>query len=582
MNELRNLWPWLGVSVKGIALAVLLGVGALGSALGLAAVSAWLIARASQMPDVMTLSIAAVGVRTFGISRGLLRYLERLASHSVALQGAERLRERIYLALADHPRFSAQNYRRGDLLNRVSQDVDEVSLVVVRSVLPALVTAVLTVGAAILTGVFLPSAGLVLLICLIIAAVVAPWLTVRAVRATEVASVGFLAEISAHTLTVLEGSAQLRVQGRNAGALARLQTADQGLTRVSDAAARPAAWAAGISSAAAGLAIIATLLLAIPAVSAAELAPVELAVVALLPLAAFEAASAMPGALVQLHRSAAAAARIWRLVAQGPEVSSTGLGEVVRTEVVQADAVRTVSPVELGWAGKAPVISNFELELYPGRLIALVGESGSGKTSALLTLAGLLPPLQGEVVHYRHDEASGSQLPGTKTGATVGFTAEDSHVFATTVLENLRVADGNLSSGDALELLSTVGLTPWLRQLPDGLDSLLGPNGTSISGGERRRLLLARALAGQHPLLALDEPLEHLDDAGASAVMHLLTQRTQAGKQGIIVATHRLSELHLADEILLLRQGRVAARGTHEELLVTDPAYLWAWQQEQS
>ncbi|RMI03593.1 thiol reductant ABC exporter subunit CydC, partial [Cellulomonas triticagri] len=224
----------LDVSPRRAVLAVLLGVLALGCAVALAATSAWLIVRASEMPPVLKLSVAAVGVRAFGIGRGLFRYLERLVSHDVALRGMARLRTTLYERLADGRPGATLALRRGDLLARVGADVDAVGDVVVRGLLPAAVAAVLGVGSAVAMGLFLPSAGITLAVCLLVAGVLAPWLAQRAARTTEAAASDARADMAATSLGLLEDASALAVQGRTAAELDRLRTADAALARATD------------------------------------------------------------------------------------------------------------------------------------------------------------------------------------------------------------------------------------------------------------------------------------------------------------------------------------------------------------
>ncbi|SDG02168.1 ATP-binding cassette, subfamily C, CydC [Cellulosimicrobium cellulans] len=592
------LWRAVGlldVRWRRVVWAVVLGMLSLGSAVGLAAAAAWLIARASQMPPVLTLSVAVVGVRAFGISRGVFRYLERLASHDVALRGMASLRANLYTALAQGSPAALVGLRRGDLLARVGADVDAVGDVVVRAFVPAGVALAVSVGSVVLVGAFLPAAGVALALCLLLAAVVAPWLSARSAREVEARGATTRAAMTATTLEILEESGPLAVSGRLGTRLDDLRATDRALARVTDDGARPAGVAAGIAALAVGLAVLASLLLGIPAVTAGTLAPVELSVIVLTPLAVFEAANTLPAAAVQLHRSRQAAARVVGLLDAPATVpgrtaspahgvgdgDAPGRARDPRTSLVLDD-------VAAGWPGTGrTVVEGVDLTLAPGRAVAVVGPSGVGKTTLLATAAGLVPEVAGRVLL---DGVATADLPREDAAHGVVLVAEDGHVFDTTVLENLRVARGDVTTEEADAALRAVGLDPWLAALPDGLETLLGPDATTVSGGERRRLLVARALLSPAPLLLLDEPAEHLDAAGADALVRHLVATTRAAqdRRGVVLATHRLSALEAVDEVLLLgvpdgapdgAPARVVARGTHAELLEL-PAYRWALDQE--
>ncbi|GIG25360.1 thiol reductant ABC exporter subunit CydC [Cellulomonas denverensis] len=564
----------LDVDRRRFALAALLGTLALGCAVALAAVSAWLITRAAQMPPVLQLSVATVGVRAFGIGRGLFRYLDRLVSHDVALRGMATLRTTLYTRLAGGRPEATLSVRRGDLLARVGADVDAVGDVVVRGLLPATVALALGVGTVAAMSAFLPVAGAILAACLVLAGVVAPWLAQRAARATEERAADARGRMAAAALGLLDDAGPLAVQGRTGAELARLREADADLARATDAGAGPAAVAAALGNLAIGIAVLGALLTGIPALAAGQLAAVELAVIVLTPLAAFEATSVLPAAAIQVHRSRTAAQRLMALLdaADAPEDDAAARPAPVAdpVDIPACGPVITARGLAVGWPGRAPVLTGLDLELRPGRSLAVVGPSGIGKTTLLLTLSGFLPPRGGELL------LDGVPLTDTDPGARLArlsLTTEDAHVFETTVLENLRVARGDATPEEARAALVTAGLGDWLAGLPDGVDTALGADGRSVSGGERRRLLLARALLSPAPLLLIDEPAEHLDPGTADRLVADLLDQSEDTTRGVLVVTHRLAPLAAADEVLLLDRGTVAARGTHQQLLAADAQY---------
>ncbi|PJI93273.1 thiol reductant ABC exporter subunit CydC [Luteimicrobium subarcticum] len=567
-TPLRRAVALLEVSPRRVLVAVLLGTLALGCAVGLAAVSAWLIARASQQPPVLTLSVAVVTVRAFGVGRGTLRYVERLASHDVALRGVARLRENLYARLSTGRAEAVAALREGDLLARTGTDADAVGDVVVRTVVPAGVAVGVSALSVAIVGVLLPEAGVALAATLLVAGVLAPWLADRGAAGTEGRSADARTRMGSAALDVLGDTGPLTVSGGVHDRATALREADRDLVRASDEGARTSAWSAALTTAATGAAVVASLVLGTSAVQSGRLTPVELAVVVLTPLAAFEAVGALPAAAVQLRRSREAAARIMALLdaaealpARAPVPVAPGPEPVPGAA---APPVLSAQDLAVGHAGTA-VLTGVDVDLAAGGTLAVVGPSGVGKTTLLLTLGGLLAPVSGHLV--RHADAA--------------WTAEDAHLFDTTVLENLRVARGDVTADEARTALAAVGLTDWLDATAAGLDTRVGAAGAAVSGGERRRLLLARALLADAPVLLVDEPAEHLDPASADAMVRTVLGLARTGRS-VVVATHHLGALAAADRVVLLAPAadggpaRVLTSGTHDELLATSADYRWA------
>ena len=573
-TALRRCISMLQVSRSGFALSLLLGVGALGSAIALGGTAAWLIARASQQPPVMYLTVAATAVRLFGISRALARYLSRLASHRVALAGMDSLRGNLYDRLSEAPTATLTSLRRGDLMTRAGADVDEVGNVVVKTLLPSLVALIVGVGTVGVVTVISPAAGAILACALIVSGIVAPALIARSVRLAETQGSQARTDIAATTLAVLEGATELSVAGTLNHAKSSLERSETRLSTALAHSARLSALARGLDVCAMGAAVIGALLIGIPQTTSGTLAQVLLAVIVLIPLSSFEGVAELAPAASQLVRSAQAAQRICAL-----------LDDEVPTKphtIPEGPTVIEARDLTIGWPGGPTLATGISLTLRPGSSLAVVGASGIGKTTLLATLTGVIPPKSGAAL-INGVPAWGADRD--QLTAHITMTAEDAHVFATTIYENLRVARASLTRDEASDLLTRAGLDEWIESLPEGIDTVIGSGGTTVSGGERRRLLMARALAAPAPVLAIDEASEHLDAATADRLMETLLM--PSADRATLVVTHRLSALDQADHVLVLAAdepggcAHVAAQGTHEDVTRTLPAYQWALEQEE-
>lgn len=574
-RAVRRAFSLLEVSPRQFAWAMFSGALSIAAAVCLAAVSAWLIARASQMPPVMDLFIATVLVRVCGISKAVFRYLGSLASHRVALYGMSTLRTRVYERLADSDTDVVTSVARGDLLARTSRDVDAVGDLVVRALQPAGVALIVSALSVTIVGVFSPATGLVLLACLLLSGILGPYLAMHGARSAERAQVADRAALATDALTMLDSASELRVTGRLSQMEEAASRTEDRIFANRDTAAVPNAIAAAINVVAMGVSVVAALVFGSQELAAGTLAAVEMAVIVLTPLAAFEATETMSQAAIQLVRSAVAAERILALL----DRAGTSADPPQATEVPDETGL-VADKLVIGWPGGPDVAGPISFDLQRGGTLAIVGPSGIGKSTLLYTLAGMIRPHSGSV---RIDGREVSALARQEATAKLTMTAEDAHIFATTVLENIRVARADVTEAEAIELLERAGLGQWLAELPDGVNTLLGSDAATISGGERRRLLLARALASKSEFLLLDEPGEHLDGETADALIRdLLRAGTdgQSRSRTIVLVTHRLSPLDAADRVVLLsrKDGRtiVTASGTHQELIDKVPEYRWA------
>ena len=542
---LRRAERALAIPPARLLAAVLAAVATLASAFALAAVSAYLVTRAWTMPPVLDLTVAVVMVRALGVSRGVFRWLERMLTHDVALRGVVSLRTSLFTALASRTDDALTRLRRGELLSRLGDDAQELGDHVIKAIVPALVAAVmLVVVLATFAPLSLPATA-AMAASLLLAAVAAPRFAHRAAALTEQAVLTTRGDVTSHSLEILDDATSLRVDGRLDGALARLAAAQAAHDAAIDRAARPAAFAAAAVPASMVLAVTGSLLAAGAAWTAGDLSAGQIGILLLLPLSSFEASTALPAAATQHARSRAAAERLDALIGEGGEVDGSAPVPAERP----ATATLTARDLTAGWSAEAPCVRGLDLDLAPGSRLAVVGPSGSGKSTLLATLAGLLAPLGGEV---SSDAASLREA--------VTMFAEDGHVFATTLRENLRVVRMDLSDDEALAALSAVDLDDWLATLPHGLDTMLGPDGTTVSGGERRRLLLARAVVRRGPVLLLDEPTEHLDTARGDALLAaLLTPGDESlvpASSTVVVVTHRPEAIPADTPVLRIGEPR--------------------------
>ncbi len=465
-----------------LALSTLLGAGAVAAAIGLIATSAWLISRSSQRPQESAVAVAIVGVQFFALSRGLCRYAERLVGHDAAFRVLSGLRVRVYERLERLAPLSLPAFRSGDLLARLVHDVDSLQDLLLR-VAPAFAIALLVGAAAVgLMALMLPAAGLILLGALILAGVGVPWLTGRLAARAEARQAAARGELTASVVDLLAGAPELVANGAAEDHLRGALETDAELTAIARAGARTTGIGQGLATLCSGLAMWGALLVGVEAVRDGRLDGVLLAGLALIPLVAFELVAGLPAATQTLQRVRRAAARVFAAIDAEPAVveptqpvTLAGVGMRTNGSNGSAQAVGHVLRVRgLGSAypgERRAALTGIDLDLSPGRRVAVVGVSGAGKSTLAGVLLRFLPYSEGSVTL---DGVEISNLAGEECRRVVGLVSQDVHVFDTTIEENLRVARREATPRELRAALAEARLLDWVDGLPDGLRTEVG------------------------------------------------------------------------------------------------------------
>ncbi len=555
-----------------VVVATLLGAGAIAADIGLLGTAAWLISKAAQHPNEATLAVAIVAVQFFGLSRGFLRYEERLVGHDAAFRLLADLRVRVYQRLERLAPSGLPSFRRGDLLARMVQDVDSMQDLVLRVVPPFGIALLVGISTVVLLWWMLPTAAAVLAVSLVLAGTVVPWLTGLLARRREMRFAAVRGDLGAAMVDLTEGAAELIAFGAADAQIRTIRSQDAELTAIASSSAGTAGIGLALTTLLAGLACWGCLMVGIPAVLSGRLGGTELAVITLIPLAAFELVVGLPVATQALQRVRQAAARVFEIFDTPAPVSEPELALALPAPPYDVE-------VRSAWARYAdavsPALDDADLSLPPGRRVAIVGPSGAGKSTLAAVLVGFLPCRAGSIT------LSGvptGRLSGDDLRTVVGLVGQDAYLFDTTVADNLRVGRRDATDDQLHDVIDRVGLADWLGDLPKGLTTEVGTHGARLSGGQRQRLAVARALLADFPVLVLDEPTEHLDPAAADALTTDLLHVTNG--RSLVLITHRLAGLESVDEILVMEQGRVVQRGTHDDLLGQAGRYSDLWWEE--
>lgn len=571
LQALRRL-----VKPRDLVWPVLAGTITLLSALSLTVVSAWLITRSWQMPPLMDITLAVTSVRALGISRAAFRYLDRLVSHDVALRTAERSRVKLWEHFVADRTLALRE--RSDIVTALGANIDALADAVVRSIVPALVALMTSLIAVIFVALLSPAAAVLLAVGLLLAGGVAPYLTYRATARSSQRRAAAMQSHAAAVEALLSDAAGLRIHGQLDEAVSAASSSSKTVAAIDDATGRANARASALSTAASVLTAVLTVVVASWLVTDSAggagggllHSPEWLTVLVLVPLAAFESVGPLPAAAQTLAQSREA------LLTLASSASESGEADAMRSAPVPTAPIHT-SPLAQNHLAVRPTLQvqdlivgypddnssntaeepaaqpaqlpmqNFEVTF--GDYREITAPSGSGKTTLLKTIAGLIPPIAGTVTItdgdgrelWRSAASAGEPHVNTEQCDLVRFIAEDEHIFATTVRDNISIGNPQVSDDDIYSVLDAVGLRNWVDAAPDGLDTILDSGADSLSGGQRRRLILTRALVSTAPILLLDEPTEHLDEE-SNHILEILRNTTDLpggrGRRTVIVVRH--------------------------------------------
>jgi len=575
-------WPW-------VALSILLGFLTVASSIGLLATSAWIIAMAALRPSVAMLQVAIVGVRFFGISRGLLRYAERLVSHQVTFRVLAQIRTWFYAAIEPLAPARLAGRHSGDLLSRIVADIGTLEHFFIRAVAPPAI-ALLTIA---LTAVILGSYDGRLIwpavSFLLFTGFLAPWFTLALARRPGRRLAEQRAALNARLVDGIQGAADLIAFRAADRMVAALRGQSDALGRTQIQLAGLSGFSAALGILCTWLAVIAVLATAIPLATAGRLAGVDLAVLALATGAGFEAVLPLPLAAQYLANSLAAGRRLFELADGGMQTSGDGVAgkRTVASSPAGKKAessgtlVKAPAPGALPYAAgsrppavhfrdvvlryapdRPPALAGVTFDVPAGSTVAVVGPSGAGKTSLINALLRFWDYEAGEItIDGREIRA----LDEEAVRGLCGVVAHDPHLFNMTVRDNLRLARPEATQEEIEAAARAAGIHDFIASLPQGYDTWIGEGGARLSGGQRQKLALARAVLKGAPLLILDEPTAHLDAQTEGEVAAGL-ERIKPGRTTIVI-THRPLFAETADQVVVIADGRVTDRGRHADLL---------------
>ena len=549
MGSVRRVLTEPGTPYARLALAGMLGLAAAAATIGLLAGSGYVVGRAALRPGLNALVGILALVEVLAFLRGPLRYGERLVGHDAALRALTGWRVWLYDCLTPRVPAALAGWRTGDLLSRAVDDVDTLQDLYLRAILPLAIA----VGAAIIgtvaVGVILPWAALALGVPLAVAIAVPGVLTWRRSGDDELAALS--GTLSADVVDALRGAPELLAFGADDAVLAAVEETARAADALDRHHARLATGVGLISQLCLAVAVASVLALGVAAVHADHLGQVMVAVLPLAVLGTFEPVAGVPLAVSRALAVRAAADRLDALADVPVPVVDPADPEPLGPGTPD---VRFAGASLRYGAGLPRALDRVDLHLPAGATLAVTGSSGAGKTSLVHALLRFWPLESGRLTVGDTDVARLSQDDARRVCALADQRA---HLFAGSVRSNLTLGRPEASADEIDAALRAARLETWVDGLPEGLDTPVGEDGVALSGGERRRLAVARALLAPGPVIVLDEPTSGLDPVLADQLLDGVVAEAAAAGRSVLLVTHRAAEAARCDATVALEAGRV-------------------------
>jgi ATP-binding cassette subfamily C protein CydCD len=573
----RRLFKLVTPFTGRILLSVFLGFATVASGVGLMATAAYIISAAALHPSIADLQVAIVGVRFFGLSRGVFRYLERLVSHDVTFRLLARWRVWFYQALEPLAPARLMRYHSADLLTRVINDIGTLENFYVRSLAPPLVALLVTLATLSIMNGFSTHLAAGLLGFLLLAGVGLPLLVYRLSHQLGQQIASARAGLSVMLVDTIQGIADLLIYGQAKSQQTSLNQASAKLNHLQYRLNGVASLHNAIGTLLSNLAMLVVLILAIQSVNLGQLDGVYLGVVSLIALTCFEALQPLPMVAQFTDSTRAAAVRLYELVDAKPQIidppQPLPLSGEADLQVSDLAFMYPLSPEEVNKSSLTAFgVSGVSFSLPIGKHIALVGPNGSGKTTLVSLLLRFWEYQQGSIRLADHEFRDYSQIDIRHHIAVI---SQDTYLFAATIKENMLIAQPQASDEQLIQACRAAQLDDFIHSLPNGLDTWIGEHGFRLSAGERQRLAIARAILKASPILILDEPTANLDPTTELAVLNSIQKLEQA--RSSLTITQRMIGMEAMDQILVIKNGRIIEQGLHHQLLASGGLYSQMW-----
>ncbi len=555
MSVIRELLKWLKPYRWPMLAAALTGFMTSGSHLGLLMISAYLLAKAALHPSIAELQIAIVGVRFFGIVRGLFRYIERLLSHRLTFRIMNSVRVKVYQMIESRPPAEYHAQASGERLSGFMQGVEQLEHFYIRIIGPLITAGLMWIVSMIIFGIFDPVIPVIISIFFLMVSIVIPWLTYRLSKRSSGNTVQRRTELTINVLDWIGGQGEIRAGGVNSLYLKKLSDVSDNYIDAQKQTALISPVHESLSGLTMNLCVAAVLIYSMPLIRNGELPGLYLPVILIGIMAGFESFMHLP-----------VAAQHWESVRLSGE-------QLLKIEPVSQDGRTRLlfRPNGTDWlfdnitfhydSHLPPVFKDFSLSIRHKKT-AIIGPSGCGKSTLSGLMLRLVDPDRGTILL---GGANLMTIEQDELSSMISIGNQNAYMLNGTIRENILLGQPDACDNDIISAARTARIHDRIIQLPEGYDTPVGQYGYRLSGGERQRIILARAFIRRSDVLILDEPTAHLDPENEERIFDAVWKMNQYSK--IIVITHQIAWLEPADHIIVLNDGKIIEQGNHHDLL---------------
>jgi ATP-binding cassette, subfamily C, bacterial CydC len=562
MSKEKWIFPYLQQYRGLIFLAILLGSLTILFGGSLMFSSGYLISKAATQPEsILMVYVPIVGVRTFGIGRAVLSYIERLIGHNIVMNILSEMRVRLYKIVEPQALFLRSRYRTGDILGALADDIEHLQDFYLKTLFPAIISLVIYTVIIVWAGVFSIPFAILLAMLIGLLVFVGPILSLLYVQTkNEQIKKGRNQLYQQFTDAVL-GISDWIFSGHYAGFIERYERQEEKLLVIETKKHYFVNWRDVSNQMLLGTIVILSIYWANGLTLDGKIQPTLIAAFGLLMLSLLETFLPISGAVSETTTYRDSLKRLDAI-----EGNNSVLKEQVETPQDLSKARIEIKNLAFGYS-ETNLFDNVNLQIGQGEKIAIIGRSGSGKSTLLQLIQGALVPTRGEITL----NGQATHLLEPVIPKLMAVLNQKAYLFNTSVINNIRLGNPEASDEEVYSVARMVHLDEMIKQLPKGYETNMQETGQRFSGGERQRIALARILLQNTPVVILDEPTVGLDPLTEARLLKTIFE-TLEGKT-IIWVTHHLIGVEKMDRILFLEQGGIVLEGSHQQLLENQPRY---------